>query len=56
MWGILLGLYRENGKEHGNYYLGFRVYRVKGDTRSLDNGSYAMYPYIKEVEVEAGTT
>ena len=24
-WGIILGLYRDNGKENGNYYLGFRV-------------------------------
>ena len=23
--GIILGLYRDNGKEIGNYYLGFRV-------------------------------
>ena len=23
--GIILGLYRDNGKEHGNYYVGFRV-------------------------------
>ena len=23
--GVILGLYRDNGKEHGNYYLGFRV-------------------------------
>ena len=28
MWGLeyILGLYRDNGKEHGNYYVGFRVY------------------------------
>ena len=27
MWGLeyILGLYRDNGKENGNYYLGFRV-------------------------------
>ena len=24
--GYILGLYRNNGKEDGNYYLGFRVY------------------------------
>ena len=23
--GYIFGLYRDNGKEHGNYYLGFRV-------------------------------
>ena len=23
---VILGLYRDNGKENGNYYLGFRVY------------------------------
>ena len=23
--GIFLGFYGDNGKEHGNYYLGFRV-------------------------------
>ena len=23
--GYILGLYRDNGKENGNYYLGFRV-------------------------------
>ena len=23
--GVLLGFYRDNGKENGNYYLGFRV-------------------------------
>ena len=23
--GMILGLYRDNGKENGNYYLGFRV-------------------------------
>ena len=23
--GIIYGLYRDNGKENGNYYLGFRV-------------------------------
>ena len=22
---VILGLYRDNGKENGNYYLGFRV-------------------------------
>ena len=22
--GVILGLYRHNGKENGNYYLGFR--------------------------------
>ena len=22
--GVILGLYRDNGKENGNYYLGFR--------------------------------
>ena len=26
--GDILGLYRDNGKENGYYYLGFRVYRV----------------------------
>ena len=28
MWGLeyILRLYRDNGKEHGNYYVGFRVY------------------------------
>ena len=30
----MLGLYRDNGKENGNYYLGFRVwglgFRVQG--------------------------
>ena len=24
--GVILGLYRDNGKGNGNYYLGFRVY------------------------------
>ena len=24
--GVILGLYRDNGKENGNYYLGFRVW------------------------------
>ena len=24
--GVILGLYRNNGKENRNYYLGFRVY------------------------------
>ena len=28
MWGILLGLYRDNGKENGNYYSG--LHRVQG--------------------------
>ena len=23
--GFIFGLYRDNGKENGNYYLGFRV-------------------------------
>ena len=23
--GYILGLYRDNGKENGNYYVGFRV-------------------------------
>ena len=23
--GVILGLYRDNGKENGNYYLGFSV-------------------------------
>ena len=23
--GVILGLYRDNGKENGNYYPGFRV-------------------------------
>ena len=23
--GVIWGIYRDNGKEHGNYYLGFRV-------------------------------
>ena len=23
--GVTLGLYRDNGKENGNFYLGFRV-------------------------------
>ena len=23
--GVILGLYRDNGKENGKYYLGFRV-------------------------------
>ena len=29
IWGnirVILGLYGDNGKEDGNYYLGFRVY------------------------------
>ena len=26
--GSILGLYRDNGKENGNYYLGFRVLRI----------------------------
>ena len=26
--GSILGLYRVNGKENGNYYLGFRVWGV----------------------------
>ena len=24
--GVIQGLYRDNGKENGNYYLGFRGY------------------------------
>ena len=28
--GFIWGLYRDNGKEHANYYLGFRVYSVLG--------------------------
>ena len=24
--GVILGLYKDNGKEHGNYYLGFTVW------------------------------
>ena len=24
-FGVLLGLYRDNGKENGNYYLGFEI-------------------------------
>ena len=28
--GLTLGLYRDNGKENGNYYLGFRGFRVQG--------------------------
>ena len=30
-WGytrVILGLYWDNGKENGNYYLGFREFRV----------------------------
>ena len=32
MQGVILGLYRDNGKENGSYYLGLRVqgFRVKG--------------------------
>ena len=28
VWGFMgyKGVYRDNGKENGNYYLGFRVY------------------------------
>ena len=26
--GYILGLHRDNGKYHGNYYLGFRVYQA----------------------------
>ena len=29
IWGnirVILGLYRDNGKENGDYYLGFRVF------------------------------
>ena len=26
--GVILGSYRDNGKENGNYYLGFRVWCV----------------------------
>ena len=25
LYRVILGLYRDNGKENGNYYLGFRV-------------------------------
>ena len=28
--GVILGLYRDNGKENGNYYLGFRVQGFRG--------------------------
>ena len=32
LWGYILRLYRDNGKEHGNYYNGlYRDYRVIGD-------------------------
>ena len=27
--GVILGLYRDNGKENGFYYLGFRVYGLE---------------------------
>ena len=30
LYRVILELYRENGKENGNYYLGFGVIRVKG--------------------------
>ena len=38
-WGYL-GLFRDNGKENGNYYLGFRVEGLGfGDNRK-ENGNY----------------
>ena len=33
--GVVLVLYRENGKENGNYYLGFRVRPPEVDRRKL---------------------
>ena len=26
--GYILGLYLDNGKQHGDYYLGFRVFKL----------------------------
>ena len=34
--GDILGLYRDNGKENGNHYLGFRVYY----TQQAASGAY----------------
>ena len=45
---VLLGLYSENGKENGSYYLGLRVEGF-GVTLGLHRGSLAM----KEGETEA---
>ena len=33
--GYILGLYRDNGKENGNYCLGFRVYGSGSGVRGL---------------------
>ena len=30
---VILGLYGDNGKENGNYYLGFRVRQMLGDLK-----------------------
>ena len=48
----ILGLYRDNGKENGNYYLGFRVYSptfkwkeygVYGDLNMIYPELYSIY-------------
>ena len=38
LW-LYKGLYRDNGKENGNYYLGFRVLGLYRDN-GKENGSY----------------
>ena len=41
--GYMLGLYRDNGKENGNYYLVLRVEVTPwclGGNRGMDHGDY----------------
>ena len=44
---ILLGLYRDNGKEHGNYCFGFKVWgsgrQISWDYMGATLGSFALW-------------
>ena len=45
---VILGLYRDNGKENGNYYLGFRIqgslFRVKVSGFRVQGSWYEFRP------------
>ena len=46
--GVILGLYGENGKENGSYYLGFRGLRFLNPSHTLMRPTRQNKPFLIE--------
>ena len=53
---LYIGLYRDNGKENGNYYVGFRVYGYIGVQYAAKRGIASCFSLCFYVEVSSSNS